>query len=439
MKIFYLVKFLIKSILLATLAFITSFVNAGPMEDLIQNENFWKEVNKDNFMKNYKSLGFRWTSDAMDSARSSREGMTFHEKSIGETIVYFAKGNPSQIQISIHNRGDDLPMEGSQGRDQFNVILREWAAILTEVSGVEMVKRGKDNKSAVKANGAIWTSEDQAYLLEYSSIGKTSDFQSQFIRLRIAPVVKKTFIEEKLDTKKMGPVAKESLPRNVKRIENEVYIANCPMVDQGTKGYCVTATASRVFGYLGLQVTMHELAQLAGSDPSQGTNVEKMVEAISKLTGRFKTRMTTHIDMNYKDMEKLTMDYNRVAKRAGMPEVPDSEDANKWDNFDSFDPEILRSARTKSKTGIGKFEREIKRNIDSGIPLLWNVTLGIYPEPKRISQTRGGHMRLIIGYNEKDKQVIFSDSWGAGHEKKLLPLEDAYCMTKGIFSIRPIK
>ena len=25
----------------------------------------------------------------------------------------------------------------------------------------------------------------------------------------------------------------------------------------------------------------------------------------------------------------------------------------------------------------------------------------------------GGHMRLIIGYNDKEQKIIFSDSWGA--------------------------
>ena len=436
---YFLIRFLVRVMALATIFFYTSFLHADPLGDLIRNGDFWKEGNKSDFMEHYKSLGFRWTSDKMDSARSIRKGMTVNEEPVEETIVYFTEGKPSQIQISIHNRGDDLPMTGSGGRDKFNEILQEWAAMLTEMSGVEMVKRGKDNKSAVKAKGAIWTLTNQAYLLEYSSTGKTSDFQSQFIRLRVAPIIKKSFLEEKLDTKRTGPVAKESLPRNVKRENNEVYIVNCPMVDQGSKGYCVTATASRVFGYLGLQVTMHELAQLAGSDPSQGTNVDEMVEEISGLTGRFKTRMITHDTMSYKDMEKLTDDYNRVAKRAGKPEMPDGDGVNKWNHFDSFDPELLRATRTKSKSGIGKFEREVKRNIDSGIPLLWTVTVGIYPEPRRIDQTRGGHMRLIIGYNERDRQVIFSDSWGAGHEKKILPLEDAYCMTKGIYSIRPIK
>ena len=411
---------------------------ADPLGELIRSDGFWKEGTQDSFMQAHQSLGFRWTSDAKESARSMTKGLTVEGKPVGETIVYFAGGKPSQIQISIHNRGDDAAMRGSSGKDQFNGMIRDWAALLTEISGVEMVRRGKDSKSAVKADGVMWSMPDRAYLLEYSSTGRTSDFQGEFIRLRIAPVVKKSFMEEKLDKANTGPVAKASLPDNVVREGNEVYIANVPMVDQGAKGYCATATASRVFAYYGLQVTMHEIAQLAGSDPSRGTNSAAMVEEISGLAGRFKTRVKTHDELEYDDAVDLSEDYNRVAKREKKRLVSENPQMV-WVNFDDFDPEVLRTTRTKSSSGIGKFEREVQRTIDAGIPLLWTVTVGIFPEPKRISQTRGGHMRLIIGYNERDKEIIFSDSWGAGHEKKVLPLEDAYCMTHGIYSIQPIK
>ncbi|NJK44508.1 MAG: ABC transporter permease [Pleurocapsa sp. SU_196_0] len=40
------------------------------------------------------------------------------------------------------------------------------------------------------------------------------------------------------------------------------------------------------------------------------------------------------------------------------------------------------------------------------------------------AQEGGGHMRLIIGYNTKTGQLLFSDSWGAGHELKRIKLED---------------
>jgi hypothetical protein len=421
------------------LFFLPAVTLADPLGVLIKGESFWADGTGETFMQEHGALGFQWTSEAKDSARSINSGLTVEGRKVGESIVYFVDDKPTLVQISIHNRGDDGVMSGRDGREKFNETIRDWAAFLDEVTGVEMENRGKDSKSAVKADGVMWTLPDRAYLLEYSSSGRTDDFQSQFIRLRVAPVVVKSLIEEQLDGQKKGPVAKASLPDNLVKEDGAVFIDNIPMVDQGGKGYCVVATASRVFSYYGLQVTMHELAQLSGADPNKGTSVEEMVEEIGRLAGRFKTRVKAHEEMDYGDMEDLTKDYNRAAKRMDKSEVPDGAGANQWYNFDKFDPEVLREARLKSKSGISKFEREVKRTIDAGIPLLWTVTVGIYEEPKRISQSRGGHMRLIIGYDDRQQEIVFSDSWGAGHEQKRLGLEEAYCMTKGIYSIQPIK
>ena len=46
-------------------------------------------------------------------------------------------------------------------------------------------------------------------------------------------------------------------------------------------------------------------------------------------------------------------------------------------------------------------------------------------------------MRMIIGYNTRDRKVIFSDSWGAGHEMKRMDFEDAYKATHGLFVMHP--
>ena len=412
---------------------------ADPLGDLLRDDTFWQDGTADGFMEAHGSLGFRWTSEAKESARSISDDLTVDDHAVGETIVYFADGRPSQIQVSIHNRGDDVAMEGSSGRDEFNAELKKWADILGGITGVEMERRGKDGRSAVKAEGVMWTMPERAYLLEYSSTGRTNDFQSQFIRLRVAPLVKKSFMEEQLDKEDHGPVARASLPDNLKREGGAVFIENIPMVDQGGKGYCVVATASRVFNYYGLQVTMHELAQLSGADPNEGTSTQAMVEEIGGLAGRFKTRVKTHDEMEYDDMCDLSEDYNRAAKRVDKRLVPEGDGVNQWYNFDLFDPEVLKDARLKSRSGYGKFEREVMRTIDLGVPLLWTVTVGIYEEPKRISQSRGGHMRLIVGYDTDSAEILFSDSWGAGHELKRLGMEEAYCMTNGIYSIQPIK
>ena len=48
-------------------------------------------------------------------------------------------------------------------------------------------------------------------------------------------------------------------------------------------------------------------------------------------------------------------------------------------------------------------------------------------------------MRLIIGYNTKTNELLFSDSWGAGHEKKRMPLDDAWSITTGLVTIEPLQ
>jgi hypothetical protein len=79
-----------------------------------------------------------------------------------------------------------------------------------------------------------------------------------------------------------------------------------------------------------------------------------------------------------------------------------------------------------------KFIKGIHDFIDDGIPLLWSLELGRFPEePDLKPQTSGGHMRVIIGYNESTGRLIFSDSWGAGHEFKTIKASDAYAASQG--------
>jgi Peptidase_C39 like family len=98
---------------------------------------------------------------------------------------------------------------------------------------------------------------------------------------------------------------------------------------------------------------------------------------------------------------------------------------------------VLKEVRTHSRAELGRFQREIQQHIDQGIPLLWSVQLGIVAEPG-IPQNAGGHMRLIIGYNTKTGALIFSDTWGAGHEQKRMTMEEGWTITTGMAAIEPI-
>ncbi len=407
------------------------------LDDLVSPE-FW-DMTSDAFVEKYKNAGFRWNSAAKNSARADgiRVPLEIKANRVGETIVVFEEGKPKQYQISIHARGDD----GQIPEETFDGLVEKWTALLDEVTGVSGEERGKDNSNAVRAEGITWTTDSVAYLLEHSSQKEVRTrnipFRSEFIRLRALPYKKKSFMEEKLAEETR--VSRADLPANVKKENGDTFIEGIPMVDQGMKGYCVVASTARVFGYYDMQVTQNEIAQIANSSAEGGTSTTGMIEALDDIAGRFKVRVKTHEAMDYDDMKDLSEDYNRIAKREGGRMVSEGANQNQWYNFDAFDGEILKKTRLKSESGIKKFKSEIEKSIDLGIPLLWTVTVGIYEEPKRISQTRGGHMRMIIGYNWEKDQIIFSDSWGAGHEFKHWGVEEAYCSTKGLYSVMPIK
>jgi hypothetical protein len=80
----------------------------------------------------------------------------------------------------------------------------------------------------------------------------------------------------------------------------------------------------------------------------------------------------------------------------------------------------------------------VRTNIDKGVPVMWALQLGLFPENgEEAKQSGGGHMRLIIGYNTKKNEIIFSDSWGDGHEMKRMAAPDASAATMGLYLLQP--
>jgi hypothetical protein len=226
----------------------------------------------------------------------------------------------------------------------------------------------------------------------------------EFLRLKIAPRDAKGAFAAAFQGRSMAAKLSD-LPKNLtKEANGDVYIKGIPMVDQGPKGYCVVASAQRLFEYYGIPADQHQIAQVAGTDAQKGTSTVAMAEALGKIDFRFKTRFKI-----------LGMQAS-----AGLVEV---------------DERKMTAGKAVSEA---EFAKDIHRYIDEGIPLLWGLTLGKYPEEPSIAQQAGGsHMRMIIGYNDKTGHVLFSDSWGAGHELKRMKMSDAYGATHGLFAMSP--
>ena len=313
---------------------------------------------------------------------------------VEDVTVDFIEGKLNGITVSVFNRGDAESIE----LDEFERRKQLCGQALSEQLGVRPVARKANPTQGLLTEGWVWVSEKGMAVLEHNP--EASLGRPEFLRMKLAPRdTKGAFAAAMRD--RSAAIKLSDLPRNVVREGNgDVYIKGIPMVDQGPKGYCVVASCQRLLEYYGIPCDQHQIAQIAEADARSGTSTLAMSAALEKVDFRFKTRFT---------MLFALMTNGK-----------------------------LYEMRRQEPSEFKDFEKKIVEYVDEGIPLLWSLELGKFEEEPAISQqANGGHMRMVIGYNAGNGKLIFSDSWGAGHEVKYMDMRDAYKATHGLFVMHP--
>ena len=241
------------------------------------------------------------------------------------------------------------------------------------------------------------------------------------------------------------PVA--DLKQNIQMDSSGAFYLDIPMVDQGAKGYCVAATVARVLKYYGADVDQHLIAQLAKSDADRGTNINQTIESLEKTQSRLGIRVRSYYtyEINtWKDIMKMIKDYNRVAKRNDVEEVDEDDfilkiNGRRYLNFrdlmNSFDFDTFCKFRSQDRRDKENFFEQVRESIDEGLPLCWATF--ILPGQDEANSEFGLHMRIINGYNPTTREIVYSDSWGAGHEKKTMSNDAAWGITINLFGLVP--
>ena len=332
-----------------------------------------------------------------------------------------------RVEMSLYNRGD------AQGAGMTMAEFKTLAAKIFPNLEISRVPKRK-----VKSG---------AYQYEYSDPkakppmelgwGVDGD-QVEYVRLAIldpnAPKARKV----------QGQAAKAKVAANVRREESgDVWIEGIPMVNQGEKGYCAVATCERVLRYYGSTVDEHELAQMAGTSAKEGTSLKAMKAVASEISAKYRLGYNDIFAMGWdvRALEKEVEAYNKAAKSMKRAQIELGRcyvGGVLMGNlaYEAMEAEVILKMRTKDAR-FAKFKKDVKARIDQGIPVCWSVRLGIFPEPD-IPQASGGHMRLIIGYNQKTGELIYSDSWGRGHEKKRMDAGKAFAVTTSAFALKPL-
>ena len=410
----------------------------------------WK-LSPESFMQQHAKEGFRWLSaNQHDTARAARTNMTFAGMAAFEALVRFEASAPRELIVSLYNRGDTKQLDESD----FQKLLQNVETNLTAWTGMKgILFKTQERTSAAILQRKSWIKEPYRVDLVWSFSEKSQTYginapRPEFARLQITPFdpmqdPRKTI----LATGAPAPLKQLTLMELRTRVKREpngdVLIPSVPMVDQGQKGYCAAAVAERLLRYYGRSLDQHEIAQLANTTSDGGTTSKDMVAALRRVSTETKMDVAVLYDFDLQAYDLTVADYNLLAKRARKPEVTNKRRDNGFIYVDSIsnvykemDPTLLREARLKREGKMAEFKAAITKYVNSGVPLAWSCMVGVVKE-KLVPQGFGGHMRLIIGYNDRTKEILYTDSWGAGHEVKRFSLADTWTITMGLYSLQP--
>lgn len=399
------------------------------------------------FVAEHAKEGFRFASEERNIANSLRpDTCVCWGLPVWETKVYFEKpgeiGGVSRVEISLYNRGDaKTPL--------FMADLEEKLAVLSKHLASGGRDDGSTEKTALRSGGTryrrLYANGERPAEVSWGVSEAAGKKESVVEHLRLVLFPKGMSVAKPRGAKRpVGAAGWAKIKENVVRNSaGDVFVDNVPMVDQGQKGYCAAAVSERVLRYYGNLVDEHEIAQQAGTTAEGGTSVSAMKKVVASVGARNGLGFQEIVSMmaGVGDIRKDLARYNRAAKLEKAEELALADFTHnhviQMDELRSaMNPKVVYRMRMKDSR-FKKFSAGVRQQVNAGIPVFWGVTLGLFPETKLNPQTQGGHMRLIIGYNDKSKEILYTDTWGAGHELKRMPEATAFAITHDAFFLKP--
>ena len=457
---------------------------AGAAYDIgkeMETEGFWKS-DPVLFVKRHQDQGFKFTSGDRSSADTRLDGaVTYHGIPVFESKVAFAEDSSGITRVELvlfSPAGTEMRENVDSHRyrlvrrdkdityDGFVRLMRDVRGKLTAEGAKNPQMKTERTKAPVVQKSQTWPRTDipteTTLTWNYSQEGrKTDTFKAGFVRVAVDGPAR---LAEASDGKRKASVGGANAAKGAKKIvdnvirdpRGDVFIDNVPMVDQGQKGYCAAAASERVLRYYGVEVDEHEIGQAAGTTAEGGTSTLGMKNSVQAIGRKYKLgTVVTYGDFEKPVNERIesivkeVANYNKAAKKMKKKEIADDVYITHSGSTTYYNPaaadaamdsEVLKYMKTEGsqKSKFTKFMKDVHDQVNKGIPLIWGVVLGTYPEPE-IPQSHGGHMRLIIGYNDKRKEILYTDSWGAGHELKRMPAEWAWTISHCLMYLKPLR
>lgn len=315
------------------------------------------------------------------------------------------KGAPVRVEIMFFNKGDTASRVGmgygsdvDQGQ-KLRFSEDAWKECLQKVeaafASVGEKRRCSIGSGKLRRRAEAWKVGETVFVLDAE--------KNEFVRIIVVPVSRfGELVSSAVERVKSGGALVGNLE---KRDNGDVLIGNVPMVNQGGKGYCLPATFERVLRYYGIEdLDMHKIAEISGTDVGGGTAVYEAVRNLGPV-----------VKKNRLAFSSLKMSFSKIRQSVdrGVPVI--------WSMYSTPDYEERMQAQTQVR-------KDAVKNISGwGKRLSGMGKLSYSREEARVY----GHVCLIIGYNQKTKELCVSNSWGEDAREQWVRFADAEAVTSG--------
>ncbi len=412
----------------------------APLDGWLTQPAIWAD-GAQAFMDECGSIGFEYES-GRDVARSVYPGLSFFGDHVWEAQAFFTAGRVMRVELLLFSRGDtgDLAEEG------FDRLVKNMTDALTHWAGSKGLGLPESlEKGTRHVQGRAWykppcrAEMEWAFTTASHAAGVAAPYRAEYLRIRLMPSGNDGGALAAPAGARVPMPSVISLKSRVRHSDNgDAWISDIPMVDQGEKGYCAAATAERVLRYFGRPIDQHQVAQIADTARDKGTSLEGMLNALRTIGQPYQLELRPLQEFDWNEVVNLLRAYNRAAPARRKPEIEFGQSIDLGRVYSAMDPGVLRQARAHDTQGIARFRQQVTQYTVAGVPLVWGVMVGLYPEAPPL-RVRGafGHVRLIVGMNAKTDEILYSDTWGPGHECKRMPTSDAWAMTVSLHVLKP--
>lgn len=417
--------------------------SAIAFDEIVFGKGFWGH-SLDVFAAKTWSAGFAWADANRGSLRSAARQMTFLGQPVVDATVRIEGERPAAIDLSLYNRGDVGEILEADFTNRVGQAIARLQALMGQPPQIPPPAVGAA-ASKYKSATRLWKRATEQIRLEYAWSTVKADgaarrgFQPEFIRVSILPTGDAATVAAATPKIRIMPGA---LANNVRRTpDGDVYLDSLPMVNQGEKGYCAAAAGERVMEYYGADVDQHALAQRMAMQAG-GVQFDNMVRGLGSVAQALGLQVRMLIDFDEADVVRMIEDYNKTARKMNRPPLdltrrPRQDLYAEKRLWERMAPDVFLASRIRERVAIDRSFQMVRDKINAGIPLCHCAIIGILPEEAKLGQPAGGHLRLIIGYNETTRDILYTDSWGPGHERKRMPMTHAFAITTGLFTLEP--